>query len=162
MDNEFDGVIDPDIEGALDEAIRTPVQDGVAILTLLNEKKIKIRYKPMGMAAMMEAANGTPTSRKSKDFSYSRWGKEVLSKLNKALLNIQIVDDLSGKRPSGRELPFSLIPPGEYYRLYELCFPGYSIDPADSGDKDNAGPRKTGKGVSRGPANGPGDEERPI
>ena len=145
-------VIDPEIEGALDEAIKTPVSDGVTILQLVNGKKLKIRYKPQGIGQMMQAVNGTPTKRKSNDFRYDLWAKEVLSRLNMALLNVQIVDDLSGKRPGKGEIPLSLIPSGEYYRIFELCFPGYADDPKDSGNEYSPVNRKAGKGVSRGPS----------
>ena len=143
-------VIDPEIEGALDEAIKTPVSDGVTILQLVNGKKLKIRYKPQGIGQMMQAVNGTPTKRKSNDFRYDLWAKEVLSRLNMALLNVQIVDDLSGKRPGKGDVPLSLIPSGEYYRLFEACFPGYADDPKDIRDELGASNRKAGKGVPRG------------
>ena len=150
MTDEFDDVIDPELmEAALDEAMNKPVEDCVTILELLNGAKIKLRYRPKGIAHMMEAAQGTPTRQKSSRFDYARWSKEVLPKLNSAILNTQIVDDLGGKPIEKGKIRFSLIPAGEYYRLYDACFPGYSDDPKDSRDKDNANSGKTGKGVRR-------------
>lgn len=152
-----DDVIDPELnEQALEEAIKTEVSQGVTVLELLNGKKIKIRYKPQSIATMMEAANGTPTRRKSNDFRYKDWAKEVLKKLNSALLNVKIVDDIGGDRPGKGEIPLSLIPAGEYYRLYEACFPGYADDPKDS--RDEAAPQR-GKAGKRVPpvADDPGE-----
>jgi len=126
------------------------------ILELLNEKKIKVRLKPRSMAHMMEAANGTPTRRKSTDFSYKNWSKEVLGKLNTALQNVKIVDDLGGSRPGKGEIPLSLIPPGEYYKLYERAFPGYSTDPSDLRDKDHAPGGTNRKGIRSRESDPPG------
>ena len=150
MADDFEDVIDPELmEAALDEAMNKPVDDGVTILELLNGARIKIIYRPKGIAHMMEAAQGTQTRQKSSRFDYSRWSKEVLPKLNSAIRNTQIVDDLDGKPIGKRQIRFSLIPAGEYYRLYDACFPGYSDDPKDSRDKDNSNSCKVGKGVRR-------------
>ena len=148
---EEDGIIDPEIENALDEVNRTPIEEQVTILNLMNGMRVKIRYKPRSMGHLMEATNGV--SQKvvhNPKFRYEKWAKEVLPKLNSGLLNVRVVDDLSGKVPGKGELRFSLIDSGEYKRLYGLVFPGYAFDPSeDSGNEDNADSRKVGKGVRR-------------
>ncbi len=147
---EFDDIIDPEIDQALDEINRTPVEEQVTILELLNGKRLKIRYKPRSMGHLMEATNGVSTKQiQNPKFRYDKWAREVLPKLNSGLLNVKIVDDLSGKQPGKGELRFSLIGSGEYKRLFALIFPGYTFDPEDSRDEDNADNRPSGKGIRR-------------
>ena len=144
-------VIDPEVETALDEINRSPVQEEYTVLELLNKRRIKIKYKPQSMAQMMQATQGISTkARTNPTFDFTRWAKEVLPKLNSALLNVRVVNDLDGKEPGKGELRFSLIGSGEYKRLYALCFPGYAFDPSeDSRDEDHAPDRKIGKGVRK-------------
>jgi hypothetical protein len=148
--DEFE-VIDPEVESALDEINRSPVQEESTVLDLLNKRRIRIKYKPQSMAQMMQATQGISTkARSNPTFDFTRWAKEVLPKLNSALLNIRVVNDLDGKDPGKGELRFSLIGSGEYKRLYALCFPGYAFDPAeDSRDEDHVVDRKVGKGVRK-------------
>lgn len=150
-EEDFENVIDPEIEDALDEVNRTPIEEQVTILELLNGKRVKIRYKPRSMGHLMEATNGVSTKTvQNPKFRYEKWAKEVLPKLNSGLLNLKIIDDLSGKQPGKGELRFSLIDSGEYKRLFSLVFPGYQYDPSEvDRDEDRPGDRKAGKGVRR-------------
>ena len=150
--SNFEDVIDPDsnIE-ALAEAMDEPVIEEVTILELLNKKRIKVRYQPQSLGASLEFDHGTPVSanvRKPK-FDFHRWAKESLPKMNElALKNIQIVNDIN--KPDlviGRgEVRLSLISPGEFRRLQELCFPGTS-DTQDLTDEDGSAARPRGKGI---------------
>lgn len=149
-EEDFENVIDPEIDDALDEVNRTPIEEQVTILELLNGKRVKIRYKPRSMGHLMEATNGVSTKQvQNPKFRYEKWAKEVLPKLNSGLLNLKIIDDLSGKQPGKGELRFSLIDSGEYKRLFSLVFPGYQYDPEVDRDEDSADHRKAGKGVRR-------------
>ena len=150
--SNFDDVIDPDsnIE-ALAEAMNEPVTEEVTILELLNKKRIKVRYQPQSLGASLEFDHGSPIStnvRKPK-FDFFKWAKELLPKMNElALKNIQIVNDIN--KPdltiAKGEVRLSLISPGEFRRLQELCFPGTS-DSQDLTDEDGPAVRSRGKGV---------------
>lgn len=149
--SNFDDVIDPDsnIE-ALAEAMNEPVSEEVTILELLNKKRIKVRYQPQSLGASLEFDHGAPVSanvRKPK-FDFFKWAKESLPKLNElALKNIQIVNDINKDVAIGKgEVRLSLISPGEFRRLQDLCFPG-TTDTQDLTNEDSSAPRKSGKGV---------------
>ena len=150
-DKNFDDVIDPDENiAALQEAMGQPVAEEVMILSLLNGRRVKVRYLPQSIASSLEFDDGTPIqvqTRKPK-FNFRKWAKEVIPKLNGlALRNIEIVNDLDGTcTMSPRAVRLSLISPGEFRRLNQLCFPGASED-WDSSDEDNVPDRKNGKGL---------------
>ena len=150
-DKNFDDVIDPDENiAALQEAMGQPVAEEVMILSLLNGRRVKVRYLPQSIASSLEFDDGTPIqvqTRKPK-FNFRKWAKEIIPKLNAlALRNIEIVNDLDGTcTMSPRAVRLSLISPGEFRRLNQLCFPGASED-WDSSDEDNVPDRKNGKGL---------------
>lgn len=150
--SKFDEIIDPDSNiDALAEAMNLPVTEETTVLELLNKVKIRIRYQPQSLGASLEFDHGTPVQanvRKPK-FDFYRWAKESLPKMNElALKNIQIVNDVN--KPDltiGKgEVRLSLISPGEFRRLQDLCFPGTS-DTQDLTDESGPAPRKSGKGV---------------
>ena len=150
-DKNFDDVIDPDENiAALQEAMGLPVEEEVMILSLLNGRRVKVRYLPQSIASSLEFDDGTPIqvqTRKPK-FNFRKWAKEIIPKLNGlALLNIEVVNDLDGAcAMSPRAVRLSLISPGEFRRLNQLCFPGASED-WDSSDEDHVPNRKGGKGL---------------
>lgn len=151
-DKNFDSeIIDPDENiAALQEAMGQPVAEEVMILSLLNGRRVKVRYLPQSIASSLEFDDGTPIqvqTRKPK-FNFRKWAKEVIPKLNAlALRNIEIVNDLDGTcTMSPRAVRLSLISPGEFRRLNQLCFPGASED-WDSEDQDHVPDRKNGKGL---------------
>ncbi len=155
-DKNFDDVIDPDENmEALAEAMGQPIKEEVTILELLNKRRVKVRYIPQSIASSLEFDDGTalnpPGTRKPK-FNYRRWAREILPKLNSlALRNIQIVNDLDSATieiPRGG-VRLSLISPGEFRRLQDLCFPG-SSDNDIGEDEDNEPRRKGSKGLRRG------------
>lgn len=149
--SNFDDVIDPDSNiDALAEAMNEPVVEEVTILELLNKKRIKVRYQPQSLGASLEFDHGSPVQpnvRKPK-FDFHKWAKESLPKLNElALKNIQIVNDINKDVAIGKgEVRLSLISPGEFRRLQDLCFPG-TTDTQDLTDEDSSTPRKSSKGV---------------
>lgn len=149
MENTFK--VDPDNLDALMEAMQTPVKEQKTKLELLNGFVIDpVIYIPQSLGASLEFDNGTPVStntRKPK-FEYRKWAKEVLPKINElALQNIKIVDDIGKEITIGKgEVRLSLIGPGEFRKLQDLCFPGTS-DTEDFTDEDSAPPRKSGKGA---------------
>ncbi len=150
--SKFDEVIDPDSNiDALTEAMDLMVAEEVTILELLNKVRIKVRYQPQSLGASLEYDHGTPVQanvRKPK-FDFHKWAKESLPKMNElALKNIQIVNDVNKPDMTiGKgEVRLSLISPGEFRRLQDLCFPGTS-DTQDLTDEDGPAPRKSGKGV---------------
>jgi hypothetical protein len=151
----FNDVIDPDENiDALAEAMGQPVTEEVTILELLNHARIKVRYQPQSLGASLEYDHGSPVSanvRKPK-FDFHKWAKESLPKMNElALKNIQIVNDIN--KPdmaiAKGEVRLSLISPGEFRRLQDLCFPG-TTDTQDLTDEDSSTPRKSGKDKRRG------------
>ncbi len=150
-DKNFDDVIDPDENiAALQEAMGQPVAEEVMILSLLNGRRVKVRYLPQSIASSLEFDDGTPIqvqTRKPK-FNFRKWAKEVIPKLNAlALRNNESVNDMDGTcTRSPRAVRLSLISPGEFRRLNQLCFPGASED-WDSSDEDNVPDRKNGKGL---------------
>jgi hypothetical protein len=152
--SNFDEVIDPENFDALAEAMNEPVTDEVTILTLLNQRRVKVRYQPQSLGASLEYDHGTAVSanvRKPK-FDFHKWAKESLPKMNElALKNIQIVNDIN--KPDmiiGRgDVRLSLISSGEFRRLQDLCFPG-TTDTQDLTDEDSSAPRKSGKDKRRG------------
>lgn len=159
----FDDIIDPDANiEALAEAMNEPVREEATILTLLNGRKIKVRYMPTGIGRSLEFDHGTPVStntRKPK-FDFYKWAKEVLPKLNElALKNIRIVNDIN--KPDlvleKGDVRLSLIGSGEFRRLQDLCFPGTS-DTEDLPDEDSAPAGKSGKGLRGRKSNAPGEE----
>ena len=150
--SNLEEVIDPDQNiDALTEAMGKPVEEEVTILNLLNHTRIKVRYQPQSLGASLEYDHGAPVAqnvRKPK-FDFYKWAKESLPKLNElALKNIQIVNDIN--KPdlaiAKGEVRLSLISPGEFRRLQDLCFPGTS-DTSDSEDEDYATGRPHSKGV---------------
>lgn len=150
--SKFDEIIDPDQNiDALAEAMGQPVSEEVTILNLLNKTRVKVRYQPQSLGASLEYDHGAPVTqnvRKPK-FDFFKWAKESLPKLNElALKNIQIVNDIN--KPdlaiAKGEVRLSLISPGEFRRLQDLCFPGTS-DTSDSEDEDYATSRPRGKGI---------------
>lgn len=148
----YEDVIDPDSNiDALAEAMDEPVTEEVTILELLNHVRIKVRYQPQSLGASLEYDHGSPVSanvRKPK-FDFHKWAKESLPKMNElALKNIQIVNDINKPDMTiGRgEVRLSLISPGEFRRLQDLCFPG-TTDTQDLTDEDGPAPRKSGKSV---------------
>jgi len=156
MKDKSDAVIDPDENvQALAEAMGRPVEEEVTILELLNKSRIKVRYLPQSIASSLEFDDGTPLTppgtRRPK-FNYRRWAKEVLPKMNGlALKNIQIVDDFDQSASLGpRDVKLSLISPGEFRRLQDLCFPGAVENPEDSEQSDNAADRPHRKGLRSG------------
>ena len=160
MKDKFDEIIDPDENiQALAEAMGKPIEEEVTILELLNRARVKVRYLPQSIASSLEFDDGsplTPPGTRRPKFNFKRWAKEIIPKMNAlALKNIQILADLDGERPdaSKKEIPLSLISPGEFRRLQDLCFPGAAEDTSDSEDKDTVPYRKGGKGLrSREPA----------
>jgi hypothetical protein len=161
--SKFDDVIDPDSNiDALAEAMNEPVDEEVTILELLNKRRIKVRYQPQSLGASLEFDHGTPMQanvRKPK-FDFHKWAKESLPKMNElALKNIQIVNDVGKPDMAvGRgDVRLSLISPGEFRRLQDLCFPG-TTDTQDLTDEDGSSTRKSGKGVRRGKSDAPGEE----
>lgn len=156
MTKDFDEIIDPDenIE-ALAEAMGQPVREEVTILSLINGARVKVRYMPQSIASSLEFDDGTPITpgtRKPK-FNFQKWAREVLPKLNGlALRNVQIVNDLDGKAEIPKNgIRLSLISPGEFRRLQELCFPGASDDSPDGEAQDYAADRPKRKGVRKDP-----------
>jgi hypothetical protein len=150
--SNIDDIIDPDANiEALAEAMGRTIQEEVTILTLLNQARVKVRYMPQSIGSSLEFDNGTPIApgtRKPK-FQFNKWAREVLPKLNAlALKNVQIINDLDGKAEMPKNgIRLSLISPGEFRRLQELCFPGAVDDSPDSEDEDNAPRGKSGKRV---------------
>lgn len=143
-------VIDPENYEALAEAMNEPVCEEVTILNLLNQKRIKVRYQPQSLGASLEYDHGTPVSanvRKPK-FDFRKWANESLPKMNElALKNIQIVNDINKDIVIGKgEVRLSLISPGEFRRLQDLCFPG-TTDTQDFADEDSSSARSRGKGI---------------
>lgn len=160
--NNLDNVIDLDVNAeALAEAMGIPIKEKTTDLELLNGKILKnVRYLPQSIASSLEFDDGTPINpqvRKPK-FNFKKWAREVIPKLNGlALKNIEIVNDLDGSPEMGpRAVRLSLISPGEFRRLNELCFPG-AIENSDSEDEDNAPRGARGKGVRRGKSNPPSE-----
>lgn len=152
MQDKFDEIIDPDenIE-ALAEAMGQAVQEEVTILSLLNGRRVKVRYLPQSIGSSLEFDDGTPIApgtRKPK-FQFRKWAKEVIPKLNGlALKNVQIVNDLDGKAEMPKNgIRLSLISPGEFRRLQDLCFPGTSDDSPDSENEDLSNDRPNRKRV---------------
>jgi hypothetical protein len=165
--SNFDDVIDPELNiDALAEALATPIPEGVTILALLNGAKVKVRYLPQSIATSLEFDDGTPIqiNKRKPTFNYKKFFKDILPKMNAlALKNIRLYDDLSGAVADGKNwIPLSLISPGEYSRLRDLCFPGADDDSDDSENQDNAASRKSGKGVRRGKSDAPGEGLRAI
>ena len=158
----YDDIIDPDANiEALAEAMGEPVSEEVTILTLLNQRRIKVRYQPQSLGASLEFDHGTPISQNTRKpkFDFHRWAKEILPKLNElALKNIQIVNDVNKPDMAiGRgEVRLSLISPGEFRRLQDLCFPGTS-DTEDMPDEDSTTSRARGKGKRGGKPNAAGE-----
>lgn len=154
MPEKFDEVIDPDENlQALAEAMGQPVAEEVTILTLLNQRRVKVRYLPQSIGSSLEFDDGSPIApgtRKPK-FNYRKWAKEVIPKLNAlALKNVQIVNDLDGRAEMPKNgIRLSLISPGEFRRLQDLCFPGTSDDSPDSEYEDIPADRKTRKGLRK-------------
>lgn len=158
MDNTIK--VDPENLDALMEAMQTPVKEQKTKLELLNGFVIDpVIYIPQSLGASLEFDNGTPVStntRKPK-FEYRKWAKEVLPKINElALQNIKIVDDIGKEITIGKgEVRLSLIGPGEFRKLQDLCFPGTS-DTEDFPDEDCAPPRESGKGARCRKSDAPG------
>jgi len=156
MKDKSDAVIDPDENvQALAEAMGRPIEEEVTILELLNHARIKVRYLPQSIASSLEFDDGsplTPPGTRRPKFNYRRWAKEVLPKMNGlALKNIQIVDDFDQSASLGpRDVKLSLISPGEFRRLQDLCFPGAVENPEDSEQSDNATDRPHRKGLRSG------------
>lgn len=157
--NPNEEIIDPELmSDALMEAMGEPVREEVTILQLLNGHKIKVRYLPQSIGTSLEYDHGTPTTppgtRKIK-FDYRKWVKDTVQKMNDlALKNVQIVNDitLDGKVDQNivlrkGEIRMSLIGPGEFSQLRELCFPGADSDAPDSEVQPDEARRKSGKGV---------------
>lgn len=158
----FDEVIDPDSNiDALTEAMGQPVTEEVTILELLNHARVKVRYQPQSLGASLEYDHGTAVSanvRKPK-FDFHKWAKESLPKMNElALKNIQIVNDINKDIAIGKgEVRLSLISPGEFRRLQDLCFPG-TTDTQDLTDEDSSAPRPRGKNIRRGKPDTPSEK----
>lgn len=154
MTEKFDDIIDPDENlQALAEAMGQPVTEEVTILSLLNQRRVKVRYLPQSIGSSLEFDDGSPIApgtRKPK-FNYRKWAKEVLPKMNAlALKNVQIINDLDGKAEMPKNgIRLSLISPGEFRRLQECCFPGATDDSPDSEDEDNAPRGKGRKGIRK-------------
>lgn len=152
--SNYDEVIDPEsnIEALL-EALNKPIAEETTILKLLNKAKIKVVYLPQSIATSLEFDHGTPVqiNKRKPKFDYKKFFEDILPKMNAlALKNIQIFDDLSGEKSEGTNwIPLSLIGPGEFSRLRDLCFPGSEDDSADSENQDNANRGKAGKGIRR-------------
>ena len=131
-----------------------PVREEVTILNLINDSRVKVRYLPQSIASSLEFDDGTPITppgtRKPK-FDFKKWVREILPKLNGlALKNVQIVNDLDGKTDMPKNgIRLSLISPGEFRRLQELCFPGASDDSPDSEYEDLPHDRKNRKGIRK-------------
>lgn len=151
-DSNFDSeIIDPDQNiAALSEAMGEDIKEEVTILQLLNGYKVKVRYLPQSIGASLEYDDGTPVNvatRKPK-FNFKRWARETLPKMNDlALRNIRIVNDLDRSVAlEPRDVRLSLISPGEFRRLNQLCFPGAIEDLADSDNEDSVShsPRRKG------------------
>ena len=164
-DKNFDAeIIDPEEMGdALLAAQGKAVAEDVTILTLMasndagNPIRVKVRYKPASSAHSFEADDGmSMRSDNNPKFKYKKTIGELISKMNRLCLkNIQIVDDLSFPSHEFQrgEIRLTLIAPGEFSRLRELCFPGANFDTPDSEVQENVSGRKGGKGLrSRQPA----------
>lgn len=164
--SNFNEPIDPDENiDALAEALSTPIQEEVTILTLLNGAKVKVRYLPQSIATSLEFDNGTPVqiNKRKPTFNYKKFFADILPKMNAlALRNIKIYDDLSGAESEGKNwIPLSLIGPGDFGRLRDLCFPG-NDDSEDSSDQDNAARGKGRKGLRGRKSDAPSGEVRAV
>lgn len=162
-DSNFDTkIIDPDENiAALSEAMGENIKEEVTILQLLNGYKVKVRYLPQSIGASLEYDDGTPVqvAQRKPKFNFRRWARDVLPKMNDlALKNIRIVNDLDGSVSlEPRDVRLSLISPGEFRRLNQLCFPGAIEDLADSEDEDNAARSSRRKGLRGGQSSTAGE-----
>jgi hypothetical protein len=163
--SEENDIIDPEENiDALAEALAQPIRQKVMILTLLNDTRVKVRYLPQSIATSLEFDNNTPLSagKRKPTFNYKKFFKDILPKMNQlALRSIQIYDDLSGEKSEGKNwIPLSLISPGEFSKLRDLCFPGADESASDSEHEDHVSDRPRGKGVRCGQSNAPGETIR--
>lgn len=162
IDNDFDGVIDPEENAeALAEAMGMEISQEVTILELLTKgctgrnHRVKVRYVPVSIASALDFDDGipmqSPNSRQARKpkFDFKRWSRERIPKMNElALRNIRIVNDLVGEEATEKgDILLSKISSGEFFRLESLCFPGASEDAPDSEQQNTVSRRKGGKGL---------------